>query len=837
LGRVNNILSLGAGNDVINSGLGGDTVNGGDGDDLLILDYSVVEGAALVSGVSGGAVGVTGGSIGSGNGDSVTFTSIERLQVTGTSKDDTFYGSSGNDTFRGGAGNDNILGYGGNDYIQGGAGNDSMIGGAGDDLFIFSTTRAFNAADLGLDIIYDFEIGKDKIVLDSLTFNAGTTFASVATEADAAISSAFIVYSGGRLFYNPNGTAAGFDSGGQFATLGGTTASFSALDISVSNNDVSFNFAAANYSIAEGNTPGFSTNATVRITRQGNLASTNSVQLNLGNIIASGAGAASNPGTDYQNLPVTVNFAPGDTFKDVQIAIAGDSTLENNETIALSLANPSAGGVLGAIQPTATLTILNDDGIETYGAVYLGVIGGQYVAIDTRNNTLTNLTYDQKNIAPTTYPNWSVISAEKTFGGELQYMWKSTSDRFWYSTNSSNGSYVNPIAKELDFQQDFNGDGRIGGNFTIENAGTTLLSVNASGEYVATQGVSSINLRYAGSNIGPDSYGGWSVIGAEIIGSGVTAEVQQIWKSTGGQFWYSTNTASGGLVNLIISKEADFQQDFNGDGYIGSFTVEDAGTTLLSVNASGEYVATNGVNSINLQYAGSNIGPDSYRGWSVVGAEIDGTDVKQIWKSSGGQFWYSTNTNNGNLLTDAVAYESTFEQDLDSDGFITRLGTIVADSLQGGIRADRLIGGDGDDTLNGGGGNDLLSGDGGNDNFQFGGAPLTTQIVSQLGIDKIQDFSQGQDKLFFSANTFNLVAGAGGTIDPNDLATVASDDLANTSTAKIVYSKGTGNLFFNSDRDLVTGLAGFGPFGGQFAILDSINKPANLNPSDISISP
>jgi predicted extracellular nuclease len=64
---------------------------------------------------------------------------------------------------------------------------------------------------------------------------------------------------------------------------------------------------------------------------------------------------------DYNNTPITVTFNPGETFKDVQIPIAGDVTPEANETVNLSLANPSTGTVIGTKQPSAVLTITNDD--------------------------------------------------------------------------------------------------------------------------------------------------------------------------------------------------------------------------------------------------------------------------------------------------------------------------------------------------------------------------------------------------------------------------------------------------------------------------------------------
>jgi uncharacterized protein len=102
------------------------------------------------------------------------------------------------------------------------------------------------------------------------------------------------------------------------------------------------------------------------------------------------------------------------------------------------------------------------------------------------------------------------------------------------------------------------------------------------------------------------------------------------------------------------------------------------GATLSVVN--GLYKATDKVtNEIKpLTYAGNNFGPTTFAGWSVIGAEIAGTDVKAMWKNTSGQFWYSTNTDNGSLIADAVPYEVTFQQDFNDDGVIGAFTTIEA---------------------------------------------------------------------------------------------------------------------------------------------------------------
>nr|WP_293108979.1 hypothetical protein [Okeania sp. SIO2F4] len=83
---------------------------------------------------------------------------------------------------------------------------------------------------MGIDTITDFQSNRDIILLDKDTFTAITTaaggdigneFATVTSSPRT--SDAIIVYnsSTGDLFYNPNGSAAGFGDGGRFAILSG----------------------------------------------------------------------------------------------------------------------------------------------------------------------------------------------------------------------------------------------------------------------------------------------------------------------------------------------------------------------------------------------------------------------------------------------------------------------------------------------------------------------------------------------------------------------------------------------------------------------------------------
>ncbi len=157
---------------------------------------------------------------------------------------DTLRGGAGKDVLLGGSNNDLLVGDGGSDYLDGGKGNDFLAGGAGIDKFVFNTEATFST-EAGVDIIEDFNIAVDKVVLDKTTFTGlasvvgngfsnGSEFAIVNNDSTAETVAALIVYNStnGRLFYNRNGNSSGFGSGSLFASLYPTLEGYPALTAS-----------------------------------------------------------------------------------------------------------------------------------------------------------------------------------------------------------------------------------------------------------------------------------------------------------------------------------------------------------------------------------------------------------------------------------------------------------------------------------------------------------------------------------------------------------------------------------------------------------------------------
>ncbi|MFN5992451.1 MAG: calcium-binding protein, partial [Dolichospermum sp.] len=111
--RINKSLNTGNGDDTINAGLGQNQVNGGAGNDVLVVDYSsnTYTGTSPQGGISSSVSNNGNGGFNgyyfayyntSYNSDQVSFSNIERFQITGTGANDNIVTGDGNDTINGG---------------------------------------------------------------------------------------------------------------------------------------------------------------------------------------------------------------------------------------------------------------------------------------------------------------------------------------------------------------------------------------------------------------------------------------------------------------------------------------------------------------------------------------------------------------------------------------------------------------------------------------------------------------------------------------------------------------------------------------------------------------
>ncbi len=128
-----------SGNDIFIPLLGIDTVDGGTGEDILVINYSANTFTGNTTYIAGISTDISENNPGiftgnylayknaTGTFDRVSFTNIERFEITGTNFNDTITTGWNNDVINGGSGNDVIDGRGGIDTINGGAGTDTVI--------------------------------------------------------------------------------------------------------------------------------------------------------------------------------------------------------------------------------------------------------------------------------------------------------------------------------------------------------------------------------------------------------------------------------------------------------------------------------------------------------------------------------------------------------------------------------------------------------------------------------------------------------------------------------------------------------------------------------------
>lgn len=154
-------------------------------------------------------------------GDDVIYGTTKGDNLRGTSGNDKIYGGLGNDKIRGlngddiieggigkdklfgGKGNDSIHGSLDDDIIAGGKGSDVLVGGDGNDKFVFK--RRHSLAKGELDIIKDFESGKDKLEFHGWgNVNPVDWFSSAVDEGkfvDTSDGALFTADSGGQILF------------------------------------------------------------------------------------------------------------------------------------------------------------------------------------------------------------------------------------------------------------------------------------------------------------------------------------------------------------------------------------------------------------------------------------------------------------------------------------------------------------------------------------------------------------------------------------------------------------------------------------------------------------
>ncbi|MDB9451006.1 beta strand repeat-containing protein, partial [Dolichospermum circinale] len=796
------------------------------------------------------------------NSDQVNFSNIERFQITGTDAMDNIVTGNGNDTINSGAGNDGINAGGGNDSINTGDGNDSINGGDGND-----TIDGVNGASLtpGLGEIDSLTggAGSDRFILGNATkayyddgntltngsndyaditdFNIGDIIQLQGTSSNYLLA---VVGVDTQILINKPGTELdeliGIVRNQTGLSLTGTYFSY------VSNVTLpTITLAVSPTSVLEDG----ATNLVYTFTRTGITTDALTVNYDITGTADSTDYTGATPGTGK-----TITFAANSATATLTIDPTADTIIESDETVALTLATGT--GYLIGTTTAVTGTITNDDTTITLDVSPSSV---------TEDGT-TNLVYTFTRTGITTNAltvNYGITGTANST--DYTGATPGTGKTITFAANSATATLtIDPTADTIIEANEtvaltlVAGTGYTLGTTTAVTGTITnddlLPNINLSTNQTIVEGFTSPqNVTYTVTLTSASSQS----ITVQYATANGTAIAASDYTSTSGTLTFNPGVTSQ-VINIPILNDSLSEANEAFTLTLSSPTNANLGTTntvtttitdtlsasvTTTLPANVENLTLTGTTAINgTGNAGNNVltgnsanntltglnGNDTY---SFVANSALGIDTITETTTDG----IDTITFNGTTVAVNVNLGVTTSQTVNSNLKLILSANNVIENATGGTGNDRLTGNTLNNTLNGGSGNDQLQGLGGDDNL-WGGAGndilnggigndslwgglgddvLTGGVgndqylfqsdsvfSTSLGVDYISEFEAGLDQIVLSKATFNAITDLLGQA-LTDFAVVSDDEFVNASNARIVFSQGTGSLFYNQDGSIL----------------------------------
>ncbi|MDO8973127.1 Calx-beta domain-containing protein [Reyranella sp.] len=577
------------------------------------------------------------------------------------------------------------------------------------------------------------------------------------------------------------------------------------------NDDVSVSIVATSANKAEGHSG--STGFTFTVTRTGDTEWTQDA-----NWVVSGSGVN---GADFTGgaLPTgTVSFAPGETTKVITVNVAGDTVVENNESFAVTLSDPTEDITFATAR--ATGTIRNDDASLSIAATSADKAEGQ------SGTTPFTFTVTRSGQTTTTHNvNWAVSSADAS-AADFEGSVLPSGTLTFAAGETSKVITVNVVGEALlEADEGFTVTlsnpsagatiGTAAANATIRNDDASLsIAATVADTAEGQSGTTPFTFTVTRSgDLASTSTADWSVSGAAVNGADFAGGILPAG---------TVSFAAGETSKLITVNVAGDTLAEGNERFTVSLLNPGAGTAIARSSAIATIRnddASNGHNPLTgtagQDYIDGLSGNDSIFGLGGVDLLLgrDGNDIldggagddvmiggagnDRYYVDQAGDFVIEVDALHGN---DSVFTTVTYSLSQHVEN-MTLLGTLAIDAtgndgnnrLVGNRAANQLNGGAGDDVLEGAGGDDTLDGGGGTDVASYASAQVGV-TVNLASVGPQNTIGAGSDTLFGIENL------TGSSFDD----TLLGDSLTNA----LLGGAGNDQLMGGDGDDLVDGGTG-----------------------------
>ncbi|MBD2381147.1 M10 family metallopeptidase C-terminal domain-containing protein [Trichormus variabilis] len=758
--------------------------------------------------------------------------------IDGTNFADQLFGGLGNDTLRGFNGNDVLFGEQGDDRFEGGRGDDTFYSGAGNDVFNLEQLQ-------DNDVVIDFVRGQDKIDLRSLNISDWSTLQTLISNDGQNNALITTFFNGSQSQIKLNNINPNLLQASDFIFNTNTVNNNETID--------GTNFADQLFGgLGNDTLRGFNGND-VLFGEQGDDrfeggAGNDTFYGGAGNDIAVYSGTRSqyqvtSSGGVFTVTDTVANRDGVDTLREVEQIQFSDQTITIGNTSPTITLAVSPASVTEDGTPNLIYTFTRTGSTTNALTVNYSVAGTATLNTDYAQSGATSFTATTGTITFAAGASTAILTINPTAdttveSNETVALTLATGTGYTVGTTTAvTGTITNDDTSPTGITINLSGSQTIvEGSTSPQNVTYTVTLSQASSQIITVQYATANGTATAGSdytsttgtltfNPGETS----KVINIPILNDSVneanetfTLRLTSPTNATLGTTNTVTTTITDTLSASVTTTLPTNVENLTLTGTAAINGTGNAGNNVLTGNSGNNILSGGAGNDTYAFVANAALGTDTITETATGGIDtIDFSGSTGAVRVNLGVTTSQTVNSNLKLILSA---NNVIENATGGTGNDRLTGNALNNILAGGNGNDQLQGLAGNDTLWGGLGDDILTGGAGQDKYLFQSSGV---FSSSLGVDYISQFDVGQDQIVLSKATFNAVTNSAGQA-LTDFAVVSDDEFVNASSARIVYSQGSGSLFYNRDGNVLGTGTVF-----EFARLG--NPDITLSSSDFSL--